>query len=106
MTKTYNKLVRDLIPDIIEKSGNKCEIRILSDEEYIKMLDAKLDEELAEYHKDQNIEELADLLEVIYSAAIAHGYSIEELERIRENKVEKRGAFNKKIFLIQTIEND
>ena len=106
MTKTYNKLVRDLIPDIIEKSGNKCEIRILSDEEYIKMLDAKLDEELAEYHKDQNIEELADLLEVIYSAAIAHGYSIEELERIRENKVEKRGAFNKKIFLIKTIEND
>ena len=106
MTKTYNKLVRDLIPDIIEKSGNKCEIRILSDEEYIKMLDVKLDEELAEYHKDQNIEELADLLEVIYSAAIAHGYSIEELERIRENKVEKRGAFNKKIFLIKTIEND
>ena len=106
MTKTYNKLVRDLIPDIIEKSGNKCEIRILSDEEYIKMLDAKLDEELAEYHKDQNIEELADLLEVIYSAAIAHGYSIEELERIRENKVEKRGAFNKKIFLIKTIENN
>ena len=106
MTKTYNKLVRDLIPDIIEKSGNKCEIRILSDDEYIKMLDAKLDEELAEYHKDQNIEELADLLEVIYSAAIAHGYSIEELERIRENKVEKRGAFNKKIFLIKTIENN
>ena len=39
---------------------------ILSDEDYLCMIDAKLDEELAEYHKDQNIEELADLIEVIY----------------------------------------
>ena len=49
-TKIYNKLVRDLIPDIIEESGNECRTRILSEEEYLKMLDAKLDEELAEYH--------------------------------------------------------
>lgn len=72
-TKTYNKLVRDLIPDIIEESGNECRTRILSDDEYLKMLDLKLDEELAEYHKDQNIEELADLLELIRAAAIEIG---------------------------------
>ena len=106
MIKSYNKLVRDRIPEIIEASGAECKTEILADEKYLEMIDAKLDEELAEYHKDQNIEELADLLEVIYSVAIAHGYSIEELERIRENKVEKRGAFNKKIFLIKTVEND
>ena len=79
-TKIYNKLVRDLIPDIIEESGNKCRTRILSDDEYLKMLDAKLDEELSEYHQDQNIEELADLLELIQAAAIARGYTLEELE--------------------------
>ena len=67
----YNKLVRDRIPEIIENDGKTCRIEILADEEYIKMVDAKLDEELAEYHKDQNIEELADLMEVIYAAAIA-----------------------------------
>lgn len=67
----YNKLVRDRIPGIIENDGKTCRIEILADEEYIKMVDAKLDEELAEYHKDQNIEELADLMEVIYAAAIA-----------------------------------
>ena len=44
------------------------------------MIDAKLDEELAEYHKDQNIEELADLLEVIYAAAVARGYTLDQLE--------------------------
>ncbi len=79
-TKIYNKLVRDLIPDIIEASGNECRTRILSDEEYLKMLDAKLDEELLEYHQDQNIEELADLLELIQAATVVRGYTLEELE--------------------------
>ena len=75
MTKTYNKLVRDRIPELIEASGSHCKTEILSDEAYLKMLDAKLDEELAEYHNDQNIEELADLLEVIFAAAIARGHT-------------------------------
>ena len=105
-TKIYNKLVRDLIPDIIEKSGNECRTRILSDEEYLRMLDAKLDEELAEYHKDQNIEELADLLEVIYAAAVARGYTLEQLEQVRVEKVTKRGAFSKKILLKEVIERE
>lgn len=67
----YEKLVRDKIPEIIEMSGKQCEIEILSDEKYLEMIDKKLDEELAEYHKDRNIEELADLLEVIYAATKA-----------------------------------
>jgi predicted house-cleaning noncanonical NTP pyrophosphatase (MazG superfamily) len=100
---TYNKLVRDRIPEIIEKSGNKCIIEILSNEEYIEMLDKKLDEELAEYHKDENIEELADLLEVIYACAQARGYSLEELEKIRADKSDKRGSFSKKILLKETM---
>ena len=96
---TYNKLVRDKIPAIIEKDGKICTTEILSDEEYLKMLDAKLDEELAEYHKDQNVEELADLLEVIYAVAGARGYSIAELEQVRLEKAEQRGAFKEKIIL-------
>ena len=58
----HNKLVRDRIPEIIEASGNSCITETLSDEEYLRMIDAKLDEELAEYHKDQNIEELAEIV--------------------------------------------
>ena len=105
-TKTYNKLVRDLIPEIIEASGKECRTRILSDEEYLKMLDAKLDEELAEYHKDQNIEELADLLELIYAAATARGYTLDELESVRAEKAKNRGGFEKKVFLIDVIERN
>lgn len=100
----YNKLVRDRIPEIIEASGKTCKTTILDDAEYLRMLDAKLDEELAEYHNDRNIEELADLLEVIYAAAIARGYTVEELERVREQKVEKRGAFLNKILLLEVEE--
>lgn len=104
-TIKYNKLVRDRIPDIIEKSGKACVTEILSDEEYLCMVDAKLDEELAEYHKDQNIEELADLMEVICAVAVARGYTIEQLEKVRAKKTEKRGAFQKKILLVEVKED-
>lgn len=95
----YNKLVRDKIPEIIEQSGKTCEIAILADKEYLQMLDKKLDEELAEYHQEQNIEELADLLEVLYAIAKARGYSIEELEHVRVEKQKARGELDKKILL-------
>ena len=100
----YNKLVRDRIPEIIEASGKSCVTEILSDKAYLRLVDAKLDEELAEYHSDQNIEELADLLEVIYAAAMARGYTLEHLESVRAAKAEKRGAFANKILLKEVIE--
>ena len=106
MSKKYNKLVRDRIPEIIESSGKSCVTEILSDEDYLRMLDAKLDEELAEYHADQNIEELADLMEVIRACAVARGYTIEELEQVRTEKVAKRGGFAKKILLKEVVERE
>ena len=100
----YDKLVRDRIPEIIEASGKTCKTVVLNDEEYLQMIDAKLDEELAEYHKDKNIEELADLMEVIYAAAAARGYTVEQLEQVRTEKAEKRGGFQKKILLVEVAE--
>lgn len=100
----YNKLVRDRIPEIIKEQGKLCDVAVLSDEEYLAMVDAKLDEELAEYHEDQNLEELADLLEVLYAAAKARGYSVEELEATRKAKAAKRGAFEKKLLLKSVTE--
>ena len=100
----YNKLVRDNIPEIIEASGKTCEMEILSDEEYLQMLDKKLEEELAEYHQEQNIEELADLLEVMYAPAKARGISNEELEQVRVDKQKARGGFDMKILLKSVLE--
>ena len=107
MTRKYNKLVRNRITEIIETSGNTCVTEILSDEDYLRMLDAKLEEELAEYYADQNIEELADLMEVIRACAVARGYSVEELEQVRAEKAAKCGGFEKRILLkeVTALEN-
>ena len=101
----YHKLVRDRIPEIIADAGKACTTEILSAHDYLLMLDAKLDEELAEYHKDQSIEELADLLEVIRAAAVARGYTLGELERVRAEKAAKRGGFEKRILLKEVYED-
>lgn len=103
MIKKYNKLVRDRIPEIIEATGDQCKTKILADNEYLAMLDTKLNEEIAEYQQDKNLEELADVLEVIRAITVARGHSWEELEAIRVKKSQERGAFEKKIFLIETI---
>lgn len=100
----YHKLVRDRIPQIIEASGKTCQIVTMGEAEYLRMLDAKLDEELAEYHRDHSLEELADLLEVIRAVTMARGYSLEELEQVRAQKENECGAFAKKLLLIDVVE--
>ena len=102
--KLYHKLIRDHIPQIIESKGGKAQIRVLSDEEYPIYLEAKLDEEVGEYHRDKNVEELADILEVVYALAESIGCSKEELIKIYQKKHDDRGGFEKKLFLIASEE--
>ena len=103
-TITYHKLVRDKIPEIIEKDGKQCVCSVLSDEDYVLLLDRKLDEELKENQESKSMEELADLLEVIRAVALARGSSIEEVEQIRISKAEKRGGFDQRILLESVTE--
>ncbi|XWN52291.1 nucleoside triphosphate pyrophosphohydrolase [Anoxybacillus flavithermus] len=101
----YNKLVRDLIPKIIEEAGKTFTTRTLSDEEYRQELRKKAFEELEEYMNASDdvtaMEELADLLEIIYALAECHGATMEQVEAIRASKAEQRGGFKEKIFLIE-----
>jgi predicted house-cleaning noncanonical NTP pyrophosphatase (MazG superfamily) len=103
MTK-FNKAIRDKIPEIIQKDGHTCNIQTLSDEKFIIEIEKKLSEEVTEYQNDKNPEELADILEVIYAIAQLKGISKEELEKIRIKKLQDRGGFEKKLFLIDTSE--
>lgn len=101
----YNKLVRDLIPNIIELDGKTCVTYRLDDTQYIAEVNKKMHEELAEYEgamtSDDAVEELTDLLELIYAAAKFHGVSVEELEAVRAEKAVKRGGFEERIFLVE-----
>jgi predicted house-cleaning noncanonical NTP pyrophosphatase (MazG superfamily) len=97
--KVYNKLVRDKIPEIIEADGQKPKFRYLRKEEYLEALINKLGEEYEEFKADQNIEELADLQEVILALAEALNISPGQLAKAVSKKTLERGAFKKRIFL-------
>jgi len=97
--KVYNKLIRDKIPQIIEDNGKKAIIEKVSGQEYLDLLNAKLEKELQEYLDSQSIEELADLVEVVYAILDCKGVSQQEFEDIRKQKVEERGAFRDKLLL-------
>ena len=100
----YNKAIRDKIPEIIQKDNKTCNVKTLSNEEFLVEIEKKLSEEVIEYQENKNPEELADILEVIYIIANLKGISKEELEKIRIKKVEKRGAFEKNLFLLDSSE--
>ena len=102
----YHKLVRDKIPEIIEKSGKSCNYSTLAEGEYLTLLDQKLHEELNEYQESKSLEELADLLEVIRAVAVARGGTLEELEAVRARKAKERGAFAKRILLTEVRQEE
>ncbi|GLO68083.1 nucleoside triphosphate pyrophosphohydrolase [Oceanobacillus kimchii] len=106
---TYNKLVRDKIPEIIERKGGTYKIEKLDEVKYIQELKAKLKEELTEYLKSGNdvdaAMELADILEVMHSLSIIHGRTIEDIEAIRKQKYIERGGFEGQIYLFEAEDN-
>ena len=96
----YNKAIRDKIPEIIAESGKKYNLKQLDDESFLAELETKLTEEVNEYAESKDVEELADLLEVIYRISELRGVSSDELDEIRKDKAEKRGKFDSNLFLI------
>ncbi len=105
MIKKYHKLVRDKIPEIIQESGQSCCVEELSPQEYLLMLEQKLGEELAEYLESRELEELADLLEVMHALVDARGEGWEDLERLRLQKRSARGGFGKRLLLTQIMKD-
>lgn len=95
----YDKLVRDKIPEIINKTGKKYEITKVNNDELRQYLEIKLHEEVSEYIEDKNLEELADIMEVIYGLADSLGYTEQDLNECREKKYEERGGFKEGIIL-------
>lgn len=102
----YYKLVRDKIPQIIEKDGKRALIEVLDDESFETFLERKLDEEVKEYHESKDAEELADILEVLITLAKLKGLTFADLMDLQTKKAVKKGGFSKKILLIAVCEMD
>ena len=98
----YNKAIRDKIPEIIKESGKNCNVKKLDDSEFLIRLEKKLVEELEEYQESKNVEELADILEVIYRISKLKGVVSDELDKIRQKKAEQRGKFDDNLFLVDS----
>ena len=97
---TYNKLVRDKIPESIDSEpGRKSKYRILDDKEYLNELNKKVIEEANEFVEENSIEELGDLMEVINALIKLKGYDMEDVYKVMKKKADKKGAFNNRIYL-------
>ena len=94
---TYNKLVRDKIPEWLDSKGIVYEKRIANEEEYKVELIKKLEEELNEFKEAADIEELADVIEVV--EALKNLPEYKEVEFVRQKKLEEKGSFEKRIIL-------
>ena len=102
--ETYNKLVRDRMPEIIEKDGKRAKTRILNDEDYKSELLRKLVEEAQEALKTEGdkkelAKEVGDIIEIIDYLIKVFELDPKEIEKIRLERKESRGGFNKKLFL-------
>lgn len=104
-TIEYNKLIRDKIPEIIEKSGKKAIVEKVVGKELIELLNIKLEEELREYEESGNVEELADLVEVIYAILDYKEITLDDFHKIREEKNMERGSFREGLVLKKVIED-
>lgn len=106
MKKVYNKLVRDKIPEIIENRGAHCETDTLSEESFKIALDEKLKEEINEFLASHDVEELADVLQVIYAILDVRGLQISDVISARIQKEEERGTFQNRVYLKYVEEED
>lgn len=100
----YGKLVRDRIPEIIKSKNKEPVTRVMNKDEYFLRLKEKLIEEVDEFLTNQEVEELADILEVVYALGEEKGFSGEEIDRKRSIKAKERGGFKERIFLEEVKE--
>lgn len=101
----YNKLVRDKIPELMADNGQKATFRVLDMDEYEQALIKKLDEEVAEFKESKNVEELADIYEVIISLAAFYGHTVADFSALYRSKRKSHGSFSNRIFLLEDESN-
>jgi len=98
----YNKLIRDKIPEIIKESNLVPITHKATKKEFEQKLIEKLTEEIKEFKKSEDLEELADLIEIIYALCDLKGVDKRKIEFIRKKKAKERGLFKKQIVLERT----
>lgn len=102
----YNKLVRDKVLDVIKNDNKRYEYHIADDNEYRNELIKKVIEELKEFKSTPNEEEMADIYEVLEALSKLFSLDKDKIQKEKENKLLKRGSFDKRIILEKVYEKD
>jgi predicted house-cleaning noncanonical NTP pyrophosphatase (MazG superfamily) len=100
LKRSYNKLVRDKIPQLIKESGRSCTSRILNEKEYFDALLDKIVEEIEEYRISGNEEELSDVYEVLDCLVELKEYEPLHLDYLQLIRREQRGSFKDRVLLL------
>ncbi len=100
MKHIYNKLVRDKIPNNINsQKGKRAIYRQMDNEEYLKELNRKVLEEAKEFIEANDVEELADVMEVIESIMKSKDITWDEVRKVQRAKRDLKGGFDSKLYL-------
>jgi len=93
MNKIYQKLVRDRIPEIIEKDGKEFSVYQVRGDRLKDYAMKKLQEEVQEFVEDPSAEEAADIMEIFHF--ICHRLGIKDSEIMAQTTSKRiaRGAF-------------
>jgi predicted house-cleaning noncanonical NTP pyrophosphatase (MazG superfamily) len=104
--RSFGKLVRDFVPVKIERRGEFATTYSADRTELKELIKAKVIEEAFEYYwspdADTDVEELADLLELLRTAARVHGIDFSVVVQTAEAKLEERGGFESGVVLVET----
>ena len=102
----YNQLVKDNVPKILKEKGSKPHIRTLNDNEYISELEISLDEYVARYTETGGMNELADIMELVYAIAKFKGYDQTKFNALVADRKKKYGGYDNRTYLLNVDEED
>lgn len=106
----YSKLIRDNIPDLLDKNNLSYQVKILNHDQYKQGLKWKLIEEAGEVfatdNKEDLIEEIADVYEVIEAILEANNITSDDVNLVKEKKAKLKGKFRKKLQLLNLINSE
>lgn len=94
-----SKLVRDKKVELLQAEGKTVAFHLADDAEYWTKLKAKLAEEVGEFVRDESVNEIADVLEVVDTIIAYKGFDRSKIEEVKQNKMETRGGFTKRVIL-------